>query len=529
MSTQGNHNPDHNPEKSAPRTHRSGFWDRLIHAPAGRLAWLWLAAGFILLLFTFFQAVLWAAAWLAPIFLLRFVRTSRHSWVSLPLVFLTYVLAINFASHGLPFSLLGLIGNVLFKGLMWMLPYAADRWLARRLQGWSRSLIFPLAFTTIDWVLSVLRVSSTGSPAYSQAGNLVLLQVLSITSMWVITFLIMWFAALINQLWEHAFAWGTLRNQLIAFAAVLAGVLLFGGVRLAYNPPAQATVETATITIDSALIDQGIHGIDWVTLNPSIDAQRAALRSIFQATVNDMLAKTETALVGGAKIVSWQEASGWVLEEDKQSMLDQASSLARQFNAAIQISLSILTRTQAILLRNQSILIDPAGQVQWTYDKTHPVPYDEAMFTIAGPGILPLVNSSYGRLSTAICYDTYYPALIRQAGEGDADILFAPSNEAAAFPWAISALAISDYRAIENGFAIIRPTGNGISAVIDPYGRILAQVDYFTNNTGIMLTSVPTRGVTTIYSRIGDLFAYLCAAGLVFLAAWAVLSPAGQK
>ena len=36
-----------------------------------------------------------------------------------------------------------------------------------------------------------------------------------------------------------------------------------------------------------------------------------------------------------------------------------------------------------------------------------------------------------------------------------------------------------------------------------------------------MLASIPTRGVVTVYSRIGDAFAYLCVVGLVFLAGWA--------
>ena len=54
--------------------------------------------------------------------------------------------------------------------------------------------------------------------------------------------------------------------------------------------------------------------------------------------------------------------------------------------------------------------------------------------------------------------------------------------------------------------------------VVDYEGRILASQNYFTNDSGIMMTAIPTRGVTTIYSRIGDVFAYLCVAGLAYLA-----------
>lgn len=484
---------------------------------ADRLAWLWLLSGFLLLPFTFFQTVIPLAAWLAPLFLLRFTRTSRRPRIALTLVFLAYAIAVLIASRGLPFNFFGLLGNVLFKGLVWTLPYAIDRLVTQRLEGWGRVLVFPLAFTSLDWLLSLLKVSSSGSPAYSQYGIPALLQLISITGMWGITFLIMWCAAVLNELWEHRFDWRPLRGQMGLFAGVLAATLLFGSLRLNIAAPASQSIEAATITIDSRTVQDVTGSIDWVTFNRSSDAERAVLRPKLTATVDQMLARSETALRGGAEIVAWQESSAWVLEEDKPAVLERAAALAKRYKAYLQVSIEVFTRTPSLpYLRNQSILIDPTGQVLWTYDKTHPAPYDEAFVTISGPGKLPLVDTPYGRWSTAICYDTYYPALIRQAGKNNADILFAPTNDV--HPYADSALAMADYRAIENGFSMIRPTGNGLSAVIDPQGRLLASQDYIANSSGIMLASLPVHRVTTLYSRIGDAFAYLCALGLILLA-----------
>ena len=70
---------------------------------------------------------------------------------------------------------------------------------------------------------------------------------------------------------------------------------------------------------------------------------------------------------------------------------------------------------------------------------------------------------------------------------------------------------------------MIRPTGNGLSAVIDPLGRVLASQDYSANSNGIMRVSIPTPGVTTLYSRVGDAFAYLCVIGLILLMGQALL------
>jgi len=487
-----------------------------------RLAWLWLLIGFILLPFITWQTVIPLAAWLAPVFLLRFARTSPRTFVTLLLIFVVYAVGNLISNRGCPFNLLGFIGNLLFKGLLWTLPYAADRLIGSRLKAWARLLVFPLAFTTVDWVLSLLRVSSSGSPAYSQYDNLALMQIISITGMWGLTFLITWFASTVNALWEHNFDWKPVRGTLGLFIAVLVAAQLFGSIRLSFAPSSSQTVEAATITTDSAAWQAATSSINWTTFNRSTDAERAAVRPKFEATVNQMLARTETALRGGAKIVGWQEESAWVLAEDEQSVLGRAAALARQYDAYLQVSLGAFTRTEKLLyLLDRSILIDKTGKILWEYDKTRLVPYDEVFVTIAGKGVLPHADTPYGRMSAAICYENYYPAMIRQAGEIGADILFAPSNDVP--PFASSASVMFIYRAIENGFSMIRATGRGISLITDYEGRVLGSQDYFTDKSGIMITTIPTRGVRTVYSRIGDAFAYLSVAGLIFLAGWAFI------
>jgi apolipoprotein N-acyltransferase len=78
---------------------------------------------------------------------------------------------------------------------------------------------------------------------------------------------------------------------------------------------------------------------------------------------------------------------------------------------------------------------------------------------------------------------------------------------------------------------MIRATGNGTSLITDYDGRVLASRSYFSqSNNGIMLAGITSRGVATIYSRIGDLFAYACVASLAALAGLAFIhrtQPAG--
>jgi apolipoprotein N-acyltransferase len=486
-------------------------------------AYLWLLIGFLFLPFTFFQTVFPLAGWLAPVFLLRFSRTfSGRTRSSSHLLFYAYAGALFIANRTLPFNWLGVFGNILFKGLVWMLPYTIDRFLSQRLKGWSRTFIFPLAFTSVDWMLSKLIVSSSASPSYSQAGNLALLQILSITGMWAITFLIGWFASLFNSLWENGFQWRPLHAEVILYLCLLVAALGYGGLRLNSTSSPSATLKAAMITIDESTVTQATNAIDWATLSRASLDERSALRPRLSATVDEMLARSETALGGGANLIAWQESSAWVLEEDKAELLEHVSTLAKRYGAYLQISLEVITHSQSMkLLRNQSILIDPTGQVLWTYNKTHPDPYGEAIVTLAGSGTLPIADTPDGHWTTAICYDTYFPDLMRQAGKNQATLLFAPTNDVSQF--AESALSMAAYRAIENGVTILRPTGNGISAIIDDRGRILFSQDYFANQSGVIATDLPLQGARTIYSQIGDVFAYLCVAGLAYLTIMALL------
>jgi len=492
-----------------------GTIESTVRIRAGRLAWLWLACGCVLLSFTAWQTVVPIAAWLAPVFLLRFTRTAARTWLARLLVFLAYVLSMLFGSRGMPFSLLGLLGNVILKSSWWALPYGIDRFMGKRLRGWLRSLVFPLAYTTVELGMSHSLITTTGSLAYSQAGVLPLLQVLSITGTFGITFLITWSASIVNELWEHRFDPRSSRSMLVGFAGLMVAAFLFGTVRLDLSAHDSGTVRGASVTIDGELADRAVSSIDWHDWRS--DDRRSALRRSFEPTVEQALARTQAALEDGAKLVGWQESGVWVLEEDKARVLQRVESLAVRHGAFVAASMEVVTLASRLpVLRNQSILVDPSGTVRWTYDKSHPAPYDEAFVTIRGTGVLPEVDTPYGHLSAAICYDTYFPSLIRQAGAAGTDIFVAPTNDPP--PWAGSMAALASFRAIENGFSMLRPTGHGVSAMIDREGRFIASQDFFTATTGVLTGNLPTRGVRTIYSRIGDAFAYAGAAALAGLA-----------
>ena len=456
----------------------------------------------MLLPFGQFQTILPLAAWLAPVFLLRFSRSQR-ALIALPVLAVVHYLATLFSMRGglIPGDMLALYA---LGGALGVLPYVADTALVRRVPAWARTLVFPAAAVVLDWAFGLTSLGTLGSLAYSQFGFLSLTQVASVTGIWGIVFLIMWLASVTNEVAERGFQWATLRSSVVPLAAVLLLALLLGGVRLAFFNPTVPTVRVAAMAPDRALWDSDQHA----------------------RVIDDLMARTRREAQAGARIVTWSEAAAFVLKEDEAALLRRAGVLAREERIYLQLGLIVELPTEHYpFAENRAILIGPAGEVVQNYFKAiHPL--GDANVFAPGPGVVPTTDTPYGRLATVICFDADFPALVRQAGRARADILLVPSND-----WrpvdTIHARAAT-FRAVENGVALVRPTGNGISVAVDHLGQPLATADYFATPALTMVADVPTRGVATIYPRIGDAVAYLCFAMLVILGG-ATLSASRRK
>ena len=159
--------------------------------------------------------------------------------------------------------------------------------------------------------------------------------------------------------------------------------------------------------------------------------------------------------------------------------------------------------------------------MEWTYEKTHLVPFSETGLVVPGNGRVPWVDSPYGRLANVICFDLDFPSMIRQAGQAGVDLMLTPSNDWMEVDPIHTQFAT--FRAIENGFSLVRQTSHGLAIAVDYQGHVLATSDYFTADQQVMVASVPMHGVRTIYAAIGDLFVWLCMTGLVTLTGLAIL------
>jgi apolipoprotein N-acyltransferase len=487
------------------------------------MSWLWLALGAALLPFTLMQTTIPLAAWLAPLLLLRFSRTVRARW-AVPGLAVAGALSTYASFRGgvMPTGQM-LVAAAAGGAVLTPIPYVIDRLLAGRLTGIARTLVFPMADTAVVFLFGAGDFGTTGHVAGTQVGNLPLLQSAAVGGQWMVGLLIAWTAAVANEVWQRRTTAGAGRTLLV-FGTVLGAVLALGGARIALDPPAAPTVRITGLAPNRAATDA--HMGARLATGPRSAAQRTELRErYFTPLMDDLVARTHRAAQAGARIVVWAEASAYEFVEEKDAVLERARSVARTEGIYLQIGVVWLLPTQQYPFNEiRAIMFDPSGATVWDYLKTTEVLGDG---NLRGPGIVPTVDTPYGRLATVICFDASFPNLVRQAGRAGTDILLVPSSDWAPVTDALNQQVV--LRAVENGMSLVRVVRKGTSLAVDHQGRILGQDAswYRADPAGTehtLTVAVPTRGAKTPYALFfGDVLGWLSIAGLLWATAVVIL------
>ncbi|WP_240722411.1 apolipoprotein N-acyltransferase [Poseidonocella sp. HB161398] len=190
-------------------------------------------------------------------------------------------------------------------------------------------------------------------------------------------------------------------------------------------------------------------------------------------------------------------------------------------------------------LRNALAVIGPGGQVEAVYDKFHLVPFGEyfpggklaARLGLAGlatdalggfspgPGSQLIDLGPLGKVLPLICYEAIFPRHAGPRGLPRPDWIVQITNDAwfGQMSGPQQHLDQARLRAIEQGLPLVRSANTGISAIIDPKGRIIASLAL--NTAGVIDRALPPATAPTLYSRFGNwpvIFAILAAAARLF-------------
>ncbi len=474
-----------------------------------RWSYLWLVIGAILTPFSTGQWTIPIVTWIGTIFTIRFMRTQPVVRGYL-LVWLTNYVGVSIAwwnilGQGMPVPMF-LITMGISTLIIGALPYLVDRLLSHRLPGFTSTLIYPLAITSLDFLtISANPLGSFGAQAYTQANSLVLMQLLSVTGMWGITFIMTWFASIVNFAWERSFSWPKIRQGVVLYGVLLLAVVAYGNIRLALFQPAEGTMRVHGIT--AVDMRENWPALNRIKADEGWDAMRQQTavfqEEYFQATIREARA--------GAQLVLWPEMAVMVASEDEPGFFTRAREIAKQERIYLAVGMGTVFQDDTPH-EVKLILIDPKGEVVLEHYKYGGQAVEGFK---AGDGILRTAETPFGTISGIICWDTNFHTPVLQAGRNGTDILLSPSLEFRAIDPIHAQMAT--FRAIENGVSLVRQADNGLSIVTDPFGRTLAAMDHFTSAERVMVAQVPTSSVPTLYSLIGDLFGWLAVAGFLVL------------
>jgi apolipoprotein N-acyltransferase len=194
---------------------------------------IWLAIGGVCETLCLGKGTIPPAAWLVPIFLLHFARITPPI-AGLLSIWLVLLAAAAVSNRGvIPLSGFAYFGVVSMIAIAITGSYVADRLLASRFAGIASTLIFPLACVAVEFINTITGpFGSWGAVAYTQYDNLPLMQLVSVTGIFGISFLIAWFASVVNWAWDHDFAWHAIRGGVLLYAGVFSLMMLAGATRL---------------------------------------------------------------------------------------------------------------------------------------------------------------------------------------------------------------------------------------------------------------------------------------------------------
>jgi len=460
---------------------------------------------FLLLVLSNGQYAIFFAIWIALPMLLLAVRQLKK-WQGFLFAFLALG-ASNFIGFDvvpfIPVPMAIILSGV--YGLIAALPYLVDSFFSKNRDSFLSTLIFPTLVVLVEYTYQQFYpYGSWGHIAYTQESQTALLQSISVFGMGYITFLISWFAAVVNWVYAQRKSQDNIKFGALAYSLVLGLTLIYGGYRMTFQQANSETVRIASISaLDSFKPMMDIPGMN----DPEKAEEAKALARTSTATLNQHLFDRSIAEAqAGAKIVFWAEGNGVTLKEDETKLYNQASAVAAEQNIYLGLGVAVIDPTNPKFLENKFVVFDPAGNKAIDYWKGISVPGAEAPISNNTFTGIQKIDTEYGTLSAAICFDMDFPHYLK--GAAGADILLAPSND-----WKeIDPLHtdMAKFRAIEQGFNLIRQTSYGLSSGTDYTGKGISEMDHFTDSQKTMITHLPTKGVDTIYTLIGDSFIVFC-------------------
>ena len=395
----------------------------------------------------------------------------------------------------------------------------------------SRSERLALVSSPFVWVtVELARTLISGFPwdllGIAQVDNVALARIARFTGVYGVSFEIM----VVNTAFAAAFLIRRERRTPLLLAATAAAFVLQIG-RWMPVPAFPTNRSAVLVQANIPILQEG----DWT-------------KSYFDDTVSQLTALSVNPPAGekpGPDLVVWPESPAPFYGDDP-SLQASVAQVAHSQKAWIVIgNVGAVKSTTATEIFNSAGLVNPGGEWVARYDKVHLVPFGEYVpfkrwLGFAGGltkevgdftrGVLrePL-QAGNERLGIFICYESIFPDEVRQFAAHGAQVFVNISNDG----WYGDSGAYAQHlkqarmRAIENDRWLLRDTNTGVTASIDPYGRIVESVPRKIRTA--LNAPYALENATTFYTRHGDWLAYACAIISIGAIAFALTSGKGKR
>lgn len=422
-------------------------------------------------------------AWIAPVPVLALAIDGRARTA-----FLAPFLAALLGSLGLtqaygPLAAVLALQPALVFGLAGLaLHRAARRW---------PPAVAPFAYaacvTAVEFAIATFSPNGTAlSLGYSQVDVLPVLQLVALTGLWGVVFIVSLVPAAAAVAWRRRAV-----TPLLPAVVLLGAVVSYGTWRLG---PVDAGPGTM---VGLAAHDHGVPAIAFTT--DPVAARAAA---------NDYADRIFDLAERGALVVVLPEKFVGAGSATDGEVLFALSTTARAKGVYVVAGLN---RIDPRPPRNSAVVFSLVGRTIGEYDKRHLVPGFESMYAT---GRAPLTfDAARHRWGVAICKDLDFPATMREYGRLDVRYLAVPAWDFIADGRMHGRMAV--VRGVENGYSVARAAQQGLATLSDGYGRIVAEGA--SADDAAVVAALPPGPGPTFYTRTGDWFGAFAVALLATL------------
>jgi apolipoprotein N-acyltransferase len=419
-----------------------------------------------------------------------------------------------------PWIAAAFVGFIGFVGGLICTMFSTGVALASRRSKLLACAIAPFLWTALEYFRTNIPIigSSWDLSGYPAAHSLALLQITSVTGIYGLCFLIAAYGSLV----AYAVLERSRRGWMIAAGVTLLLVVVAAGGT--YLIPA-ATPHYVAHLVQTNFPQSESYPADWLTVHAR------ELDQLEKISVD--AAKREPG------IIIWPEVPAPFSLQEPQ-FAERAARIAREADNYFLVGVVDWKNVGGKwLASNSAVLLNPAGQRIYSYDKIHLLPFGEYVplrgwLTFAKrltadisdftPGSTYSVGQiPQGKFGAFICYEAIFPSEVRRFTASGAQLLITISNDG----WFGRSSAPEQHmfmarvRAVENRRWLLRDTNNGYTESIDPYGRTAAQLAI--DMRGQLTAPYDFRSDLTPYARFGDWFSWLCIVVTVALLGFALV------